>query len=467
MSEAVLPRKSFFTGVALPAVSWGLPFHSLIVAILFGVLHFQANTVRMFAAWKELTVVGLVAYVIIRAITGRGPKVWLSWIDIAVGSLLVIAFAFFIGSGSLLRIELPRIAELYGFRDGVFFLLLYFVGRASPEIADDPDTLRRLYIITVLTCAIAVVERFFVTPDRLVLIGVASYIQNFLNAAPFTAGNPYGLPMNYWTTIGSTTVQRAGSVYLSSQGFAVPFLVLLPVSTAWFFGAIKHRTATVKLDYAIIWIGILFSVTRMTIIVCAIQLFVMILMLRKPEWAVAGLVTGFVVFLMLIVVLPGLPGFVWDTITWQTGSSASHINDWSKGFNAFFERPWGWGLGTTDESAIRSGLDPVTADNGYFKYAIELGAQGLIAHLAIYLGIGIMSFRVARTASTESRRLLGTVVFLTTVGVVINAITGVVFNALVLSYLYFWFAGVIVTVAQREAAAKEVRAPIGPVLAPA
>ena len=37
-----------------------------------------------------------------------------------------------------------------------------------------------------------------------------------------------------------------------------------------------------------------------------------------------------------------------------------------------------------------------------------------------------------------------------TIGVLLNATTGVVFNALVLSYLYFWFAGAVVTVAQRE-----------------
>jgi len=43
------------------------------------------------------------------------------------------------------------------------------------------------------------------------------------------------------------------------------------------------------------------------------------------------------------------------------------------------------------------------------------------------------------------------VVLFTTVGVMINALTGVVFNALMLSYLYFWFAGVVVSVAQREA----------------
>jgi hypothetical protein len=45
---------------------------------------------------------------------------------------------------------------------------------------------------------------------------------------------------------------------------------------------------------------------------------------------------------------------------------------------------------------------------------------------------------------------MGTVVLFTTIGIMLNATTGVVFNALVLSYLYFWFAGAIVTVSQQE-----------------
>jgi hypothetical protein len=247
-------------------------------------------------------------------------------------------------------------------------------------------------------------------------------------------------------------------VYLSSQGFAVPFLILLPAATAWVFGAVKRRTLSMRLEYGIIWLGLLLSITRMTIIVCALQLLLVILMLRKPEWAVAGLVIGVCAVVFALAFIPGVAGFAWDTLTWQTGSSASHLNDWSKGLNAFFEQPWGSGLATTDQSAVRSGIEPLTADSGYFKYAVELGAQGLIAHLAIYLGIGITSFKVARHGSTQYRRLLGTVVLFTTVGVMINAVTGVVFNALVLSYLYFWFAGAIVTVAQKERAARPVYA---------
>ena len=467
MTESVVPRKTFFSGFALPVFSWGLPFHSLMVAVLFGALGFQAETVRAFAAWKEIAVIGMVVLVVIRAMLGKGPRVSIAWVDLAVCGLLLIAVAFYIGGKTFLRIELPSGAELYGLRDIAFFLLLYFVGRASPEIADDPDTLRRLYIIAVLTSAIAIVEWFFVTPDKLVLLGVAAYFQSFLNVTAFTAGNDFGLPMNYWTRIGSVEVQRAGSVYLSSQGFAVPFLILLPAATAWVFGAVKRRTPSIKAEYAIIWLGLLLSITRMTIIVCALQLFLVILMLRKPQWAVAGLVLGVMGLVFAFVVIPGLPGFVWDTVTWQTGSSASHLNDWSKGVDAFFNQPWGAGLGTTDQSAVRFGVSPLTADNGYFKYAVELGIEGLIAHLAIYAGIGMASFKVARYGSTKYRRLLGTVVLFTTVGVMINAVTGVVFNALVLAYLYFWFAGAIVTVAQQETAPSPARVPTPLELAPA
>jgi O-Antigen ligase len=467
MMDIPLPRKTFFSGIALPVFSWGLPFHSLMVAVLFGALGFRADVVRIVAAWKEIAVLALIGFVIVRAALGKGPRASVSWIDLAVGSLLTIAGAFFVAGHVWFQIDLPKGAELFGLRDIAFFLLLYFIGRASPEIADDPDTLRRLYIIVVLTCAIAIIEWFFVTPDKLVLIGVAAYFQDFLNVGAFTTGNVFGLPMNYWTHIGNVEVQRAGSIYLSSQGFAVPFLLLLPVATAWVFGAVKRRTLSVKLEYSIVWLGLMLTITRMTIIVCALQLLLMILILRRPEWAVAGLVVGAVAVLVSFAVVPGLPGFVWDTLTWQTSSSTSHVKDWTKGLDAFFEKPWGAGLGTTDQSAVRFGLNPLTADNGYLKYAVELGIEGLIALIAIFLGIGLSSLKVARYGSTPMRRLLGTVVLVTTIGIMINATTGVVFNVLTLSYLYFWFAGAIVTIAQKETAPSRVRVSAPLELAPA
>jgi hypothetical protein len=466
MNDAAPAPRTFFTRIALPVFSWGLPFHSLLVAMLFGGLGLSAASVRALAAWKEAAVIGMVLLVMLRAVTGRGQKTSVSWLDIAVTSLLAIAGFFLIAGRSVLQIELPKGTELYGIRDIAFFLLLYYVGRATPEIIDDPNTLRRLYIITVLASAIAIVERIFVTPDMLVLLGVASYFQDFLNVGAFTTGNAYGLPMNYWTEIGGLQMQRAGSIYLSSQGFAVPFLILLPIATAWVFGQ-KRITTSMKIEYAIVWTGLLLSITRMTIVVCLVQLVLVILMLKKPEWAVGGVVAGILTVVVALFVVPGLPQFVWETLTWQTGSSASHLNDWGKGLTAFAEHPFGSGLGTTDQSAVRFGVDPLTADNGYFKYAVELGIEGLLALLAILCGILVMSYKLSTKASTHMRRLFGTVMLFTTIGIMLNATTGVVFNALVLSYFYFWFAGAAATVAQREFATERVRSGASLGLAPA
>jgi hypothetical protein len=49
----------------------------------------------------------------------------------------------------------------------------------------------------------------------------------------------------------------------------------------------------------------------------------------------------------------------------------------------------------------------------------------------------------------------------------INATTAVVFNSLLLPYLYFWFGGAVLTISQRESMHQEVRASTPLELAPA
>src|SRR5690242_15936784 len=117
MNDAAPAPRTFFTRIALPVFSWGLPFHSLLVAMLFGGLGLSAASVRALAAWKEAAVIGMVLLVMLRAVTGRGQKTSVSWLDIAVTSLLAIAGFFLIAGRSVLQIELPKGTELYGIRD--------------------------------------------------------------------------------------------------------------------------------------------------------------------------------------------------------------------------------------------------------------------------------------------------------------------------------------------------------------
>lgn len=441
------PPSSFLSRFAFPLLAWGLVFHSLVIAALFGLFGLPENTVRAIAAWKEVALVLLVILVIVRALTGHGPRLTIAVPDLLVGGLLATAIFFLLAENLWLRYNVPRTAELLGIRDAVYFMLLYFVGRAMPELASSERSMRTLFVLVVVTCVIGIAERLLVGPEMLVALGVASYFQDFLDVSAFTAGNQYGLPMNYWTFIGGQAFRRAGSVYLNAQGFAVPFLLFFPAATAWIFMRPKLSPAAV-LAYATIVLGLLFTLTRMTILIALIQLVLFVSLTRRPVWAVGGLAIAAAVFLAAFLTIPGFPMFVWHTLSWQEGSSVSHAEDWSQGIAALAERPWGWGLGTTDQTAVRAGLQPITGDNLYLKYGVEMGLAGLALLVLIFIFVARSAMRLYRHGATRAQQRIGITLWLATVGIAINGITAVIFNSIALGWLFFWLAGAAVSVAE-------------------
>src|SRR5207244_11230801 len=96
-------QRSAIARIAFPLLAWGLAFHSLVMAILFGPLRLPATTVRLIAAWKEIALVLLVLIVIFRAFTGHGPRVSVSWTDLWIGGLISTGLIYFVGASILLR----------------------------------------------------------------------------------------------------------------------------------------------------------------------------------------------------------------------------------------------------------------------------------------------------------------------------------------------------------------------------
>ncbi|HEY8831894.1 MAG TPA: hypothetical protein VIM21_05245, partial [Gemmatimonadaceae bacterium] len=88
-SALTLPRTA---SVRLPRVArttlilfmWLLPFHALIIALLFGYFGVSMATVRAVAAWKEVAIVVLVLWVALRSVTSAGPRARLMGPDIPV-----------------------------------------------------------------------------------------------------------------------------------------------------------------------------------------------------------------------------------------------------------------------------------------------------------------------------------------------------------------------------------------------
>ena len=425
--------------------------HSLAMAALFGLFGLPADVVRAIAAWKEIALALLVLFVVLRALTGRGPANVIAWPDLWIGGLMATSILYLLTENLWLRFNLPAAGKFMGIRDAVYFMLAYFIGRGMPELASDEKTMRRLIALVLFTCVVGIVERLVVSPEMLVSLGVASYFSDFLGLSSLTVGTETGLPLNYWTGIGSHMVRRAGSVYLNGQGFAIPFLLFFPLATAWVFMRQK-RTASLLFVYSIVTVGLLLTVTRMTIIVAFIQVVLFVTLRKRPEWAVAGLAMAAAMFAAVFIFLPGFPSFVWQTLSFQESSTASHASDWSNGIRAFFQSPWGSGLGTTDQTALRAGLKHITGDNLYLKYAVEMGFVGITLFVAILCSIGSSAMRLYHHGATLAEQRMGVTLWLAVVGIAINGITAVVFNSIALGWIFFWLAGAVVTVSERRSA---------------
>lgn len=447
MAEAVvdLPpvgRSRVGLAVGLAGFVWLLPFHIVTMAVLFGGLGLPGSAVRVLAAWKEALIAVLVTATAFRLVVGRGERTAVQGLDLAIFGLGVVSLLYLLGAGFWFGLELPVGARLYGLRDAVYFSLLYFVGRATPEIVREERTLKALFVVGVITSGVAVIERLVVTPQMLVLLGAAEYFQDFLGATLFTAGNPYGLPINYWVMIGGRLVQRAGSTYLSSQGFAIPFLVIVPAATVWLVD--KHRGALAKLGYAVLWLGLLLTITRMTIVACLVQALAIASLRRRWELVTTVGAAVAVAFAAGLVLVPGLATYVWETLTWQSASSLTHLEDWVQGVGNALRYPFGAGLGVADQTAVRFGLEPLAGDNQYLKYALEMGILGVGLHLATMGGAVVTGWRAA-SEGRGSTADYGVLVCATALGILANAMTAVVFNSMMLTYVFFWLLGSLVT----------------------
>lgn len=434
--------------VALILFFWLLPFHSLVIAVLFGFVGVGPGLTRAIAAWKEAAVVVLFVWTVVRTVAGRGRSTSIMAPDIAITALIVLAVVSVSVAVPVFNANIPAGAQLYGLRDAVFFMLLYYVGRSMPELADSETVMKHAFFVALVISLIGIVERVFVTPEMLVLLGVGSYVNDFLGLTAYTSNNPWGLPANYWTDMGGVAVRRSGSVFLHSQGFALPFLFLMPAASAWALAQRRRHPALVRLGYVMIWGGLLVSITRATTLICVIQVTLFYLMMRRPEWAFASVVTVMSAVAVTVSVVPGLLTFAWETLTWQSGSSTTHLQDWTGGAVAFFEQPWGHGLGTTDAPPLRFLRIPLTSDNLYLSYGVQLGAAGLVAFVGALASIFIISWRAVWTAATETRRRLFAVTALTTFGIFLNGITSIVFSSNLLAYVFFLCAGAAMTAAQ-------------------
>jgi hypothetical protein len=446
----VLGRPTAWFGV----LTWGLAFHTLVIAFLFGTLGVPSEVARTLAAWKELAVLGVFVAVVARMFLHKGPHTSVQAVDVVVMGFVALNLAMLAG-GDVWFVEQPRPIpmRLYGLRESCFFLLLYAAGRSTPELADDDFVLRRFVALGVTLSVLALFESAFVSADVFAVLGVPLYFQDFLGMEMMSEGTQFGLPQFYFTLVGGHTVQRAGSAFLSSQALAVSFLLIMPAATLRMYGRQRRPSVGQWLVYLLLWAGLFASITRMTTVTCIVIVAVLLVLLRRFDVLALFIGASLAATVVAIVFVPGFAEFVWQTLTWQTLSSASHTRDWVRAYYTIAANPLGAGLGTADLTPLRFGYQTLTGDNLLLKYGVELGLPGMLTFAALLVGILANAWTVSRRAISPAHRDLALLTLATTLGIVINGLTAVLLSLPFLAYLYFWLAGTVVALREQVKAA--------------
>lgn len=115
---------------------------------------------------------------------------------------------------------------------------------------------------------------------------------------------------------------------------------------------------------------------------------------------------------------------------------------WGRGWDAFRERPWGWGLAQYSFADIKMGGNYKTAHNIFFQVGVELGILGL----ATFVTLLFMTRKSLKKIFSEDKENSDAISMLS--GGLFIGLTGFVFCALFLSHAYFNFLYVILGLSQ-------------------
>ncbi|MEO7425754.1 MAG: O-antigen ligase family protein [Fibrobacteria bacterium] len=364
-----------------------LPFHILLMVFLFGFLGLPAGVVRTLASWKE----GAVCFLILAILFGMvldGKKVFYAEAaDLFAMAFLLQIFVYVI-IAPYLGSEVQIVGRLYGLRDSGMLFACYFLGRAiAPSFDELERLLKWILIVGGITSALGLAEWIFLPQKFWVALGVANYFSDFLGV-DFTGGDArgQGLPANFWTQMGSLGyVRRSVSVYMSSQGFAVSFLVIIPVSVYF----LLYKTEQNRRNVAMVLLNsaaLLATITRTSIIACVLGFFAMAHFGRKSLWLKRGYLGILAIAILGVVFSSGVRMLIVQTLTWKSDSSVTHLNSWSHSLPKIMTAPiLGHGLSEAGVNGVRFGGHGVGEESVYLRMLGETGAVGFILFFGFWI----------------------------------------------------------------------------------
>jgi hypothetical protein len=379
---------------ALYALVIGLALHNVVMAMLWraGV---RGGALTVISAWKEVLLLAALALVVAERRSLPFSRSFLP-------DLLALAFAAFVVVYALIPQSLldggaTHKGIAYALRHDLLIVGAYFLGRGL-ELTDK----ERGRLCTVVLGTASVVAVFGLVDVYAVPLSwwrlSAGWFQHQL-------GLDYGpglshLPQNFVYNAGDNVVfRRLTSTFLSP--LATAYLLVV----AMFFVPLRRQWGLAVA--ALLFAAILWTHTRAAVIALAAGLLVLALVRRRVEllgWAAVIVVVAFAFVKGYDHFAPRThftaaeqvvqerngshaPGVSHDPTSVGESSTSEHLSSLRDGAKTVLKHPWGFGLGNSGVTAMRTDVRIKAGESTYTELGVETGLAGGLVFMAWCLAL--------------------------------------------------------------------------------
>jgi hypothetical protein len=437
--------------VALYAFVVGLALHNAVMAALFS-LGLRGGELTLVAAWKEALLAVAVARVVADAVRARALPFRPRLADALALAFAAVVVAYALVPQDALGGAAGAEAVLHGLRHALLPVVAYGLGRS---LALGSDDLRRLgWTIVGVAAVVAgagLVELWSVSVERWRAWEVPAYFRDQLG---FDYHGPGGMPENFAFNSDEGLFRRLVSIFVSPLATAFALAVALLVAGAW---PPLRRRLTVPLA-GLIAVGLLFTLSRSTLVALAGAFVVLAFALRRA-WPVAAAAATLAVGAGFALAYPSLAPethFFPEELAYQEEqarlkgglpegggtlspsepSIESHWTNLVDGAETVLGHPQGYGLGNAGAVAQRNDVELLAGESNYTELGVETGLAGLALFVAWSLAVLAGLLRTARAGDPYAAGVAAAFALVLALGVQTDA-----FGVPWLAYCVWWLSG--------------------------
>jgi hypothetical protein len=381
---------------ALYAWLIGLAAHNAVMAALYGA-GVRGGALTALQAWKEILLAVALGRVLADAVRARRLAFAIGAVDVLALAFAVLVCLYAVVPQSWLDGSADRSAVGLALKHDLIPVGAYFLGRSL--------LLRREQLVPIawtllgvagVVALVGLVDDFFVPISWWRNSAVVDYFHKQLGYDYHGTG---GLPENFIYNTGSEVhfLRRLVSLFLGPLASAYLFVAALLVA-----GALRRRLRVLVPLCALIFVALLFTFSRSSLLALAAGLVLLAYLLRH-WWPVAAAVATLAVSVAWVHVFPHVapegswtkqdlvlqrnvakahPGATGNAGSINEPSIHSHWVSLREGARTVVHHPQGYGLGNAGQTASRTGTPIKAGESNYTELGVETGFLGALLWIA-------------------------------------------------------------------------------------